>query len=184
MRSRAALGSSALLLLAVPGVAAAADAPAARGLRESRPPEDPTPLLVGPTPTRIGAAGLATRRPSCPTRGRTRAKLRLDVPGPVAPGATVGYTLTDTGATCLRYTAGWGWERRADDGAWQAWPEQVDFPAVMKRLTPGGVEHAVAQVPPDATPGRFRLVVEVWGQRAPGERGPRLRPSAEIDVVS
>ena len=119
----------------------------------------------------------------CSATGPTRAELRLSTSGPVAPGATVGYTLTDTGATCLQYANGYGWERRADDGTWQTWPWHVMFPATVKSLRPGQVEHGTAKVPPDAAPGRFRLVQEVRGRPGPGRKGPRLTAVAEIDVA-
>ncbi len=117
----------------------------------------------------------------CPAKGSTKAELHLGTAGPVAPGATVGYTIANTGTTCLSYALGYRWERRADDGTWQVWPQELYFITTISGLRLGGRERGTVEVPPNAAPGRFRLVKEV---RGPGRLGRRLTLTAEIDVAA
>ena len=144
-------------------------------------PTDPKP--VDPTPMSVCAATAG---------GPLAAELRLDAPGvPLHAGDRFGYTIADTGTTCLLTGYGVRWERRADDGTWTAWPTFDPAPAIAIIVLPGHGFATAARVPPDATPGHYRVSASVDAEPRLGPPGPPPPPyvpdlwvSAEVDVVA
>lgn len=141
--------------------------------------EPRTPPAPAPAPTPAPPA--PTPLSGCPATGAPTATLSLDA-GFVATGGSIGYTLANTGPTCLMTGVGGSWERK-DGDQWTPVPSTMATPTIGIIVKPGASYHGTAQVEPSMTIGRYRLVVGYYPEplTAPATSGPVA--TAEVDVV-
>jgi hypothetical protein len=161
-----------------------------------------TPVPAAPSPatdngTSAGSGPTSVEPPGtqwveCTETSGASVTWMLDATTAVA-GATVPGRLT-VGPTCIDYGATYWWERRNDDGSWTRWPWPSDwfFPDYQDTAYPHMVIDTSVDVPPDATPGHYRVV---WPMDVDPKQGPHTDPAtgwwlydldatAELDVVA
>jgi hypothetical protein len=95
----------------------------------------------------------------------------------LTPGATLAFSVVNTGQRCVTAGAGYVWQLQQADGSWQMVLPAGIFPDYGVILPPGQSYAKTAQLPADAAPGTYRLSDHVTTEGDP-------YPAGVIEMVS
>ena len=100
-----------------------------------------------------------------------------------SPGTRFTMLLRNTGASCFSYGYAYGWERRGNDGTWAPYPVNQVFILPAFGLLPGATATLDGNVPPEVTPGHYRITKSVFDSTTGVYPPSSVTVNAELDIV-